>query len=555
MSDISRSILIVDDDQNLLNGLCRQLGKRFELSVATSGQEALRILESDGPFAVALSDYRMPGMNGVEFLGEMSRRSPETVRIMFTQYGETDVVVAALHEGRVYRFLEKPCPIPLLEAVLVDAVEQYRLIRVEHLHIDELDRANQDLRDANLRLTQAQAEAIAANRAKNALLACISHEVRTPIAAIRGFADLVLDATTTLEEKHEAASTLHRNADYLLQLINDLMDLSRIEEGKFQVERRPCCPVRIVADVASLLRVRATSKGLDLDVEYVPPIPESIVTDPLRLRQTLINLVGNAIKFTTRGSVRIQAKVIAPESPTPSMAFEVIDTGVGIGADQLSQLFRPYHQIDASTRHDSGGSGLGLAISKHLAEMLGGNITVDSVPEQGSTFCLTVDTGPLTGVTWLSSPSDALWSAAPFEEFSEYRVESLECRILLVDDAPDNQRLLAHILRQAGAEVEIAENGQIAVERALERAAGDRPFDIILMDVQMPVMNGYEATQTLRLRGYREPIIALSAQDSPEYASRCAAAGCDDVLAKPIRKGRLVGAVRRQLMHRTECKP
>jgi CheY-like chemotaxis protein len=297
--------------------------------------------------------------------------------------------------------------------------------------------------------------------------------------------------------------------------------------------------------VVSLMRVRADAKGLALKLEYAGPCPETILTDPTHLRQILLNLIGNAVKFTENGEVRIIARLIDYDTPKPMLACEIVDTGIGMTAQQIEALFRSFQQADGSTSRKFGGTGLGLAISKRLAKMLDGDIHVSSEPGKGSTFTLTIATGPLSGVAMLDRPSEAI--AAPAPTHSDGRPlgsqARLNCRMLLAEDGLDNQRLIAFLLKKAGAEVTLAENGQVAYDEALAARARGEAFEVILMDMQMPVMDGYEATRRLRAEGYTHPIVALTAHAMAEDRQQCLDAGCDDYATKPINRDRLINMV------------
>jgi len=362
------------------------------------------------------------------------------------------------------------------------------------------------------------------------------------MTSILGFSDVLLESLER-EDDIVAADTVKRNGNYLLELINDILDLSKIEAGKFDVQSIACSPTAVVADVASLMRVRADSKNLPLTVEYAGPIPETIQCDPTRLRQVLINLVGNAVKFTETGSVRLVTRLLQEQSEPPRLRFDVIDTGIGIAADHIPKLFHPFMQADSSTSRKFGGTGLGLTISKRLAEMLGGDISVDSVRGQGSTFGLTVATGSLDGVRLLDHPAEAAVQKQRPPDDDPMPQVRLDCRVLLAEDGPDNRRLIAFLLKKAGAEVEVAENGQIACEHVSAAEQQERPFDVIVMDIQMPVMDGFEATRALRDRGYGGPILALTANAMVGDDQRCREAGCDDYLAKPLDRDRFLQMV------------
>ena len=377
----------------------------------------------------------------------------------------------------------------------------------------------------------------AATRSKSEFLANMSHEIRTPMTAIIGYTDLLLDPETTPGERHTHIHTIRRNGEHLLSVLNDILDLSKIEAGKMTIEKVRCSPSMIMVDVASLMRIRAKEKGLSLEIHYQTTIPETIESDPTRLRQILMNLVGNAIKFTTSGGIRILARCEDPQSGPETLTFEVVDTGIGMSDAHVAQLFQPFAQGDTSTTRRFGGTGLGLAICRRLAHILGGDVLAQSSPGRGSSFRFWVTTGPLDGIQMLDNLSEAgrpeEWTEAPS------KASSLGCSVLLAEDGFDNQLLISTHLKRAGASVTIAENGRIAVELALAK----KPFEVILMDMQMPEMDGYAATSELRRRGYKGPIIALTAHAMSGDRERCLSAGCTDYLTKPISRAKLVATV------------
>jgi signal transduction histidine kinase/ActR/RegA family two-component response regulator len=391
------------------------------------------------------------------------------------------------------------------------------------------------------RLARAKEEAEAASRAKSELLANMSHELRTPMTAMLGFSE-VLDADFNRAEQKEIVATIRRNGEYLLRLIDDLLDLSKIEAGKLQVDLAPCSPREIVSEVYQLFEGRAREKGLELLDEYEGEIPATFHCDPTRLRQILINLIGNAIKFTEVGSVRVVTRHSGQDDDR-RLEFRVIDTGVGMTRETMARLFEPFTQADTSSTRRYGGSGLGLTISKHLAVMLGGDVAVSSVPGAGSVFTLTV---PLSVMKHRISADDCRETCEQTPDSPiapEATRLALPCRILLAEDGPDNQRLISLLLEQAGADVASVENGRQAVERGLRAEREGHPYDLILMDVQMPEMDGYVATGRLRDSGYNGPIVALTAHTMKGDRQKCLKAGCDGYLTKPICREALLAAL------------
>jgi len=391
---------------------------------------------------------------------------------------------------------------------------------------DALEAANQALEEFN-------EVAETANRAKSEFLANMSHEIRTPMTAILGYSDVLLGEIER-DSDRSAVHTIKRNGEYLLELINDILDLSKIEAGKLDVDRISCSPIQVVSEVASLMRVRAEAKNLPLEIEYAGPIPESIHCDPVRLRQILVNLMGNAIKFTETGCVRLLTRFIQRSDGLSWLQFDVIDTGIGMTQEQIRKLFKPFMQADSTTSRKFGGTGLGLSISKRLAKLLGGDISVSSTLGKGSTFSVTIETGALNGVQMLDDPARLATEGRQEPKPAAAPKVPLDCRILLAEDGPDNQRLISFVLKKAGARVTVVENGQEACEQALAAKNEGRPFEVVLMDMQMPVMDGYTATQELREAGYDGPIIALTANAMLGDDEKCREVGCDDYLTKPI---------------------
>jgi PAS domain S-box-containing protein len=393
----------------------------------------------------------------------------------------------------------------------------------------------EQLRQLMQKLQTAKEEAERANHLKSAFLANMSHEIRTPLGAMLGFADLLRDPNISREEHSNYLDILVRNGEQLSIIINDILDLSKVEAGHLTLEFLEVKPEAIVEDVLSLLEIKAREKNLTLSYVADPTTPELLNTDPVRMRQVLLNLMSNAIKFTAYGSVHIRSYGDRTEQDRLHMGFEITDTGIGIAENQQEAIFEMFVQADETTTRKFGGTGLGLALSRKLARALGGDVKVlRSTPGNGSTFLFT-----LTDLPELREKQEQPQKedrATPIESAEGISLNGL--KVLVVDDAPDIRSLIAFLLVRAGATVEFAENGMEGYRKAL----GDG-FDMVLMDIQMPLMDGYTATMKLREQGYHKPIIALTAHAMTETRKKCLTVGCTGHLPKPINPSHLLGIV------------
>jgi PAS domain S-box-containing protein len=391
-------------------------------------------------------------------------------------------------------------------------------------------------------LESAKAAAEAANEAKSRFLANMSHEIRTPLNGVLGFAEVLRRGVGTEEQRQLYLENITTSGRHLLTLIDDILDLSKVEAGHMEFECAVCSPHQIISDVLSVLRVRAQEKGLQLEAIWQSGVPETIFTDAVRVRQLLMNVIGNAIKFTERGGITVTAS-ISPANDEPRFLIEVRDTGIGIAPDRLESVFRPFTQADSSITRRFGGTGLGMAISRHIARGLGGDVTVDSTLGVGSLFRLTIETGSLEDVRILSEPPSEAFNACK----SSGAKTKNECnlagvRVLVVDDGETNRDLIELVLSNAGANVICVAHGQQGL-----LAVTQHPIDLILMDLQMPVMDGHTATQRLRTQGFTQPIIALTAHAMRGDMERCLSSGFSGYLSKPIDIDLLIHTVKDSL--------
>jgi len=432
----------------------------------------------------------------------------------------------------------------------VSQVIQYWLDITDHKRAEDLLRkANEETQQINQQLKEAirRAETLAeqaqtANRHKTEFLANMSHEIRTPLNAIIGFSEILAREKLT-DQQAEWVKTILQSGKHLLELINDILDFSRMEAGKMTLKLEDCSLDQICRMVESIARPRADEKDLDFEFRLEGPLPQKIRTDCARLRQCLLNIVGNAVKFTEKG--RVQVTVTSEQSDgEPYIRFDVEDTGIGIPPERQAIIFESFTQADGSTARRFGGSGLGLSITRRLAELLGGQVQLKrSRPGEGSVFSLLIPLVPPRS-TEFEARGPAEKSARNHPDLPKAVLgDNLSGRVLVVEDTATNQRLMQILLEGLGLEVTIAADGAEAVEKALTH-----PFDLIFMDIQMPGMNGYEATRTLRERGVRVPIVALTANAMVGDDEKCFAAGCDGYLPKPIDREELISVVHKYLV-------
>lgn len=406
------------------------------------------------------------------------------------------------------------------------------------------DQARQQLGETRAELNQARDVATTAMRARCEFLAYMSHEIRTPMTAILGFTELLQNQHLSAVDQGRALQTIQRNGHYLLEVINEILELSRLESGLLEIESLKVNPLQISRDVIAELAQQASEHQNALELELEGLIPETIETDPALLKQALLNLIGNALKLTRQGRIRL---TLSCDPIQETIRFSICENGLGIPTDQRQHVFQPFRQAATDTTGKRGKAGSGFTIISRIAELLHGEVRFHQDPQQGSEFTFQIATGSLQNVR-LRNSRDELQQEPPTPQ--SFSVNSkLTGRILLVEDNPDNQRLIRFLLNRAGADVTIAANGKTGVETALQ---AESPFDLILMDLQMPVMDGYEATRALRNAGYTGEIVALTAHALTGEQDRCLQAGLDDCLSKPIDRNILIPHIAARLARKSE---
>jgi len=535
----NRNLLIVDDDRNAINSLKRDLKSQgYTIFAAHSGAAGLETIRAQD-IGVVLADQRMPEMDGLTFLEGVRQYNPDTVRIILTGYGSLKNAMAAINRLQIFGYLTKPWTSEGLRGTIARAFDHFNLAR-ENKRItlalqkakEQVEASNRELMASNgqLREAIAQAEemakrAEAANVAKSEFLANMSHEIRTPINGVIGMTGLLLDTELTAEQQQYAQIT-RSSADALLSVINEILDYSKIEAGKLDVEIIDFDLRMTVEDVTDVLALEAYKKGLELVFRIHRDVPALVRGDPGMLRQVLINLANNAIKFTEKGEVLIRVSVDAENDHDAIIRFEVSDTGIGIPDKRLDCLFQPFTQVDGSAARKYGGTGLGLTISKELARMMGGEIGVESKEGKGSTF----------------------WFTATLEKQGQGREVKMVVpedtrgkRILVVDDNATNRLVLREQLRSWHCHYDEAQGGAVALDKLREAVAEGRPFEIAILDVQMPEMDG----ETLGRKIKEDPdlegtiLVMLTSVVEPGGAARTKEIGFAAYLTKPVKGSEL----------------
>lgn len=513
-------LLLVEDDEDdyiitrdLLDDIA---GGAYRLDWAQDLQTA-RDLLSLNEHDVCLMDYDLGPTDGVSLLKEAHTLGFTRPIIMLTGQDDERLDEQALSAGAVDYLVKSN----LTESRLARAI-RYAIARRE-TEVERIERL------------RAESE----NRAKTEFLAHLSHELRTPLTSILGYTDLLIRQSNKATADH--LDVIKRNGHHLLSLLNDVLDLSKIEAGKLEMETHPVDFPGFLSDVYHLLKVRADDKNIDLEFMAPQPLPGELITDSTRLRQVLLNILGNAIKFTHQGKVSLTV-TLDKELDYWCLRMRVRDTGEGIDPTFVSQLFKPFSQAPSRQRKQSEGTGLGLAISRQLAQRMGGDISVESEPGEGSCFTIDIAVQVLESVEW-----SALEMEQTRDNTLPPELPEIQARILIADDVADLRVLLAQTLIGMGVQTEVAEDGREALEKVMA-AQAQQPFDLVLMDMQMPEMDGLEATRRLRDAGYQGAIVALTAATMDGERERCLAAGCTDYLSKPVDEARLVQCISRLLV-------
>lgn len=523
MHNESINVLLIEDDQDdytLVKELLSEVPNyRYQLNWKSEWSEGYEELLKE-QFDICLIDYKLGQQSGLDLIKAAIVARIEKPIVILTGHSGFDIDLEAMQAGAV-DYLDKSELNPrILE----------RTIRYAIKHAKDFQQLKESTRlAAQMRFEKEAAQA--ANQAKSAFLANMSHEIRTPLGAVLGFIDLSLDSGLNDSERCNWLQISKRNAEHLLRLIDEVLDLSKVEADCLQIENSEFDLNEFLDELNSLMALKTQQKEILFESSSEGPIPRRIRADRFRLKQILINIIGNAIKFTERGNASISVAIKSCKvSSKTNLEFNVRDSGIGIAEADQEKLFQPFSQVNSSTARKYGGTGLGLILSKKIAQCMGGDLVlVESSVQTGSTFRLSI---PMEASTesfrynWRG-----INRIKPLDREMEEKPNLMGCRVLLVEDSPDNQFLVSLFLEQTGATVSIAENGKAGLEKALSEE-----FDVVLLDIQMPELDGYQTLKILKCNGYPRPVIALTAHALNEERDHAMREGFSDYLTKPIEK-------------------
>lgn len=508
-------VALIDDDNDdyiLIKDLLEAVpNNNYQISWFEDSSKGLAALKSN-VHDVYLVDYHLDSKTGLDLLDEIQKSEIKKSIILLTGKGNYETDVAAMNKG-ASDFLSKD----QISSEVLERSIRYCIKRAQDY---------EKIKDTEKLKIEKEA-AFAASKTKSMFLANMSHEIRTPLGAIIGFTDLALENNIDEKDRTEFLATIKRNSEHLLELINDILDLSKVEAGQLQLTTEYFNWRSVINEVIETLKPKLTEKNLSTVFDCSPFIPALLKSDSHRLRQVLINLVGNAVKFTEHGKVTIECHI-----HPPNFVIDISDTGLGIAKEDQQKLFQPFQQANPTLSHRHGGTGLGLDLSKKIAFALGGDLTLlSSHLGSGSKFRLI-----LPALFTLDKLNE------PYSMIAKVRNPEMgkKIKVLLVEDSADNQFIVRHFLKNTSFEVESASNGAEGLKKVQENI-----YDIVLMDIQMPILDGFQATHILRQRGFTKPIVALTAHALKEDREHALSVGFTEYITKPIKKECLIETLER----------
>ena len=511
MADVINILLIEDDEDDYFltsDYLTQCDSPSFRLTWATNSDEALKALKTQN-FDLCLLDYLLGAENALDVMAKLKANQISLPVVILTGQSDATVDEIVMRAGAADYLQKSEIETPRFMRTIRYAMVR-RDIENERLERDKIEQKN---------------------KAKDKFLAHLGHELRTPLTSILGYTELLIDDSRNKDVKQEL-SIIQSNGRHLLSLLNDLLDMSRIMADKLDLNIKPVNVCAFLTDIHSLMRLSAKDKGLSLDIVALTPIPEFIDTDPTRLRQVLLNLISNAVKFTDKGSITLSVEFIDSDvnlDKPAQLRFHVQDTGVGMPPNKLANIFQPFEQIEDVMRANHGGAGLGLAICNELVQKLGGAITVSSKVGKGSTFSFDINPGDVE-----EQPQQALKLGKIEQEETTSISLNVTGKVLIVDDLKEIRQLTGHLVGQSQAQISYAENGVQALEAVLMAGEQNAPFDLVLMDIHMPIMNGIEALHAMRRHGHYVPVVAVTAASRKGLRQSLIEDGFNDVIGKPI---------------------